>query len=264
MIVSEFAERYGPWAVVAGASDGTGSALAEAIGARGVNVVLVARRAAVLHEVAGRLDVETRVVPLDLSTEGAADALLAATDDLDVGLFVYNAGADSHNTRVLETSLDDWQAMVRRNCTTVLGTSYRYGSRMLERGHGGVILVTSGAAFAGGSHIAVYAATKAFDLVLAEGLWAEWHDRGVDVLSLVLGATDTPALRRSLEIHGGDFGALADPADVARDALDHLADGPTWQFGFPDPEGGSPFGALPRRQAVELMSQGSQAMFTKS
>ena len=262
--MSEFAETYGPWAIVAGASDGTGSAFAEEIAARGVKVVLVARRQAALDEVAGRLDVETRVVPLDLSSDSAADALAAATDDLDVGLFVYNAGADTHNTQVLDTSLESWQALVRRNCGAVLGTSYHFGSRMVERGRGGVVLVTSGAAFAGGSHIAVYAASKAFDLVLAEGLWAEWHERGVDVLSLVLGATDTPSLRRSLEQHGGDFGALADPADVARDALDHLGDGPTWQFGFPDPLGGSPFGAMPRRQAVELMSQGSQAMFAKS
>lgn len=262
--MSEFVDKYGQWAIVAGASDGTGSAFAEEIAARGVNVVLVARRQAALDEVAGRLDVETRVVPLDLSIDTAADALAAATDDLDVGLFVYNAGADSHNTQVLDTSVERWQALVRRNCSTVLGTSYHYGNRMVERGRGGLVLVTSGAAFAGGSHIAVYAASKAFDPILAEGLWAEWHDRGVDVLSLVLGATDTPALRRSLETNGGDFGALADPVDVAREALDHLADGPTWQFGFPDPLGGSPFGALPRRQAVELMTQGSLAMFAKT
>jgi short-subunit dehydrogenase len=176
---------------------------------------------------------------------------------------VYNAGADSHNTPVLGTPIDSWQALVRRNCVTVLGTSYHYGSRMVERGRGGLVLVTSGAAWAGGSHIATYAASKAFDLVLAEGLWAEWHETGVDVLSLVLGATDTPSLRRSLETHGGDMGALADPSDVARQALDHLGDGPTWQYGMPDPTGGSPFGTLPRRQAVELMTAGSLTMFAK-
>src|SRR4051794_3805385 len=165
--MSEFVEKYGPWAIVAGASDGTGLAFAAEIAARGVNVVLVARRQAALDEVASELDVETRVVPLDLSTDSATDALAAATDDLEIGLFVYNAGADSHNTQLLDTSLDSWHALVRRNCATVLGTSYHYGTRMLERGRGGLVLVTSGAAFAGGSHIAVYAASKAFDLVLA-------------------------------------------------------------------------------------------------
>jgi len=90
---------------------------------------------------------------------------------------------------------------------------------MVERGRGGLVLVTSGAAFAGGSHIAVYAASKAFDLVLAEGLWAEWHDRGVDVLSLVVGATDTPSLRASLEKFGATIDELADPADVAREGV---------------------------------------------
>jgi uncharacterized protein len=259
--MAEFAERYGPWAIVAGASDGTGAAFVEDLAGRGVNVVLVARRQSVLEEVAARVNVETRVVPLDLSTDTAADELAAATEDLDVGLVVYNAGADSHNTRVLETPLESWQALVRRNCTTVLACSYHFGGRMVGRGRGGLVLVTSGAAWAGASHIATYAASKAFDLVLAEGLWAEWHELGVDVLSLVLGATDTPSLRRSLAANGGDMGALADPTDVAREAFDHLGDGPTWQYGMPDATGGSPFGALPRRQAVELMTAGSLTMF---
>src|SRR3954469_22517832 len=164
--MAEFAERYGPWAVVAGASDGTGAAFVDDLAGRGVNVVLVARRHAALEEVASRVAVQTRIVPLDLSTESAAGELAAATDDLDVGLFVYNAGADTHNTRVLDTPLESWQALVRRNCGTVLACSYQFGSRMVERRRGGVLLVTSGAAWAGGSHIATYAASKAFDLVL--------------------------------------------------------------------------------------------------
>jgi short-subunit dehydrogenase len=259
-----FGRRYGPWAVVAGASDGTGAAFAEELGRRGVHVVLVARRRALLEELAARLPVEARAVELDLSTDAAADALAAATEDLDVGLFVYNAGADTANATFLDQPVDDLLALARRNCTTVLGCSHRFGERLRRRGRGGLVLVSSGAAWVGGSHIAAYGATKAFDLVLAEGLWAEWREHGVDVLALVLGATDTPSLRRSLAAHGGDLGALADPAQVATEALDHLADGPTWSHGMPDPGGPSPFGPLPRRQAVELMSQASSAMFDQS
>ena len=253
-------ERYGPWAVVAGASDGIGAAFAEELARHGVNVVLVARRQALLDEVAARLDVETRVVVLDLSTDGAATELAAATADLEVGMFVYNAGADPRAMKVLDQELVDLRALVRRNCNTVFETSVHFGSRMVTRGRGGLVLVTSGGGWAGGSSVATYNATKAFDLVLAEGLWAEWQPEGVDVLGLVLGATDTPALRRLLDEYGGDLGELADPAAVAKEAIDHLAEGPTWSYGMPDPTGPSPFDGLPRRQAVELMSAGAAAM----
>ena len=189
-----FRARYGPWAVVAGASDGTGAAFAEELAGRGVNVVLVARRGALLDEVAARLDVETRVVVLDLSTDDAGAALAAATADLEMGLFIYNAGSDPRSLLLLDQSIDDLQALVRRNCATPLHGARHFGQKMVERGSGGLLLVSSFACWAGSAHIAVYGATKAFSTVLAEALWAEWKDRGVDVLALVLGATDTPTL----------------------------------------------------------------------
>lgn len=255
-----FPTAYGPWAVVAGASDGTGAEFARELARRGVNLVLVARRAPLLEALAAELDVETRVVPLDLSLPDATEVLWGATADLEIGLVIYNAGADDSNTLFLEQPLDDLRSLVHRNCTTVMEVCHRFGGAMVERGRGGLILVSSGAAWAGASHVTAYGATKSFDLILAEGLWAEWRDHGVDVLGLVLGATDTPSLRRSLQRHGGDFGELADPAEIAVVALDHLADGPTWSYGFPDPTGPFPLGGLPRRQAVELLSQASSAM----
>jgi short-subunit dehydrogenase len=245
----EFAERYGPWAVVAGASDGIGASVARLLGERGVSVVLVARRRAMLDDVATTVKTSTRVVALDLSGDRADESLADATNDLDVGLLVYNAGADPNASRFLDQPLSVWQELVRRNVNTVLGACHRFGSRMVGRGRGGIVLVTSGAAWVGGDFLAAYGASKAFDLILGEALWAEFRPRGVDVTSMVLGATDTPAFRRVL--HGREFDGMADPDDVARDMLDNLAEGPTF------PPEGSPFGALPRRQAVELMSQGS-------
>jgi short-subunit dehydrogenase len=259
---ASFRNAYGPWAVIAGASDGTGAAFARDLARRGVNVVLVARRREVLDDVAASLDVDTRIVVLDLSTETAAAELAAATEGLDVGLLVYNAGANTCTGPLLASALDDLQALVRLNCTTVLGACHHFGGRMVERGRGGVVLVSSGAAWAGAATVALYGATKAFDLVLAEALWAEWRGRGVDVLGLVLGATDTPALRRMLDEYGGDFGELADPAAVAVEAFDHLADGPTWIYGMADPTGASPVGALSRRRAVEALTLGASAMFS--
>jgi short-subunit dehydrogenase len=186
--------------------------------------------------------------------------LAAATADLEVGLFIYNAGADPRSLFLLDQPIDDLHALVRRNCNTVLHGAYHFGRQMLQRGRGGMVLVSSAACWAGSASIATYGATKAFDTVLAEALWAEWRDQGVDVLALVLGATDTPSLRRLMAEHGGDFGELASPTDVAMAGLDHLADGPTWSFGLPDPTGPSPLGALTRRQAVELLSAGSAAI----
>jgi short-subunit dehydrogenase len=245
----EFHERYGPWAVVAGASEGVGASVARELGARGVGVVLVARRGPVLDEVAATVAGPTRTVALDLSTDTAADALATATDDVEVGLLVYNAGADPHASQFLDRPVEVWSALVRRNCDTVLAAAHHFGGGMAARGHGGMVLVTSGAAWVGGAYLATYGASKAFDLVLGEALWAELRPHGVDVLSMVLGPTDTPAFRRVL--HGREFDGMADPDDVAREMLDHLGDGPTFP---PDP---SPFGPVPRREAVELMSQGS-------
>jgi uncharacterized protein len=255
--------KYGPWGVVAGGSDGVGAAFAREMASRGINVVLVARRASVLaasaDDIRARYGVEVRPVPLDLSAPGALPELERATSDLEVGLFVYNAGGDDRSAAFLDKDLGTHLELVRRNCVSVLEAAYRFGAPMVARGRGAVVLVTSGAAWAGGATLATYGATKAFDLILAESLWAEWRDSGVDVLGLVLGRTDTPSLRRVLDAKGEPYGALADPVEVAEEALDHLADGPTWIYGSANPAGGSPLGALSRRDAVLAMSRGASA-----
>ena len=255
--------NYGPWGVVAGGSDGVGAAFAAGMAARGINVVLVARRVSVLEasadDIRARYGVEVRTVPLDLSAPGAVAELADATAGLEVGLFVYNAGGDDRSAAFLDKDLGTHLQLVGRNCVSVLEAAYRFGAPMVSRGRGAVVLVTSGAAWAGGATLAAYAATKAFDLILAESLWAEWRGRGVDVLGLVLGRTDTPSLRRVFDEKGEPYGELADPVDVAEAALDHLADGPTWIYGSQHPTGGSPFGALSRRDAVLAMSRGTSA-----
>jgi uncharacterized protein len=247
-----FVERYGPWAVVAGASEGVGASLARQLGGRGVNVVQVARRHAALAEVAASVATETRLVAVDLSSPDGVAELTEATSDLEIGLFIYNAGADPNPSRFFNKPLEDHQAMVARNCASVVESAYHYAGRMVQRGHGGIVLVTSGAAWSGGANIAIYAASKAFDLVLAESLWAELKPDGGDVLALVLGPTDTPAFRRVLR--GREMEGMADPDVVAADMLDNLAEGPTY------PPGPSPFGAMSRRDAVSLMSQGTASL----
>jgi len=251
---------YGPWAIVAGGSDGLGAAFGHAIASRGMNVVLVARRVPVLEATAGEIraahGVEVRTVALDLATTGAVSELADSTLDLEVGLFVYNAGGETNSSAFLDKELDAHLELVRRNCASLLEAAYRFGRPMVERGRGAVVLVTSGAAWAGGATVAAYGATKAFDLVLAEALWAEWQPE-VDVLGLVLGKTDTPSMRRALEARGQTYEDAADPRQVVEEALDHLRDGPTWIAGSQNPTGGSPFGASSRRDAVLAMSRGA-------
>ncbi len=247
--MTEFAEKYGPWAVVAGASEGVGASVARLLGERGVNVVLAARRQTVLDEVAATVKTETRTVTIDLSLPLAGSALASATEDLEVGLLIYNAGADPNASRFLDKPLAVWEELVGRNVNSVLGACHHFGSRMASRGRGGIVLVTSGAAWVGSDYLAAYGASKAFDLVLGEALWAEFRPLGIDVLSMILGPTDTPAFRRILQ--GRDFPGIVSADDVAHQMLASLPEGPTWP---PDP---SPLGGLPRRQAVEMMSQGS-------
>jgi short-subunit dehydrogenase len=252
--------RYGPWGIVAGGSDGTGIAFGHEMAARGISVVLVARRAGILAAAAAEIraahGAEVCAVTLDLSGPDTIAALARATADLEVGLFICNAGADDAPGPFLGKDLDQHLAMVRRNCASVLEAAHRFGAPMAARGRGGLIVVTSGAAWAGGAAMAVYGASKAFDLVLAEALWAEWQPSGVDVLALVLGRTDTPSLRRLLDAAGQSPDGLASPADVARTALDHLPDGPTWIYGSPDPSGPPPLSGLTRRAAVQSLSHG--------
>ena len=249
MLVMSLAEKYGPWAVVAGASEGIGSSVARLLGEHNLNVMLVARRQAVLDEVAATVKTTTRTVALDLSLDDAHEALASAAEGLDVGLLIYNAGGDPNSSRFLDKPLATWQELVRRNVNTVLGACHHFGSQMASRGRGGIVLVTSGAAWVGGDYMAAYGASKAFDLVLGEALWAEFRPLGIDVLSMVLGATDTPAFRRVL--HGRDFPDIADPDDVAIQMLENLAEGPTYP---PDP---TPVGGVSRRQAVETRSRGT-------
>ena len=135
----EVLRRYGPWALVAGASEGVGSTFARAIAERGINVVLLARRQGVLDAVAASIaedtGVETRAVAIDLSLEGAARAVVDATDGLEVGLLVYCAGADPNYSPFLSAPLEPAEGMVQRNCVVPmqlcpLPRTYHGGARL--------------------------------------------------------------------------------------------------------------------------------------
>jgi short-subunit dehydrogenase len=267
---AEFAARYGPWAVIAGASDGIGEAFAHQIAAAGISCVLVARRAPLLEslgrELKQRYGVNVQVECIDLAQADAAQTLGRVTADLPVGLLVYVAGSDTHGTRFINTPISEWTAMVGRNVDTLLRSTHVFGARMANARRGGMVLVGSYAAFGGADRLNVYSATKAFGLNLGESLWAELRPLGVDVLNLLLDATDTPTLRAALARHGIPIEAvaLALPADVARAGLAALGQGPTLIYGGDDSLG-HPFQSdHARRQRVIEISDRLSLFYGKA
>jgi short-subunit dehydrogenase len=261
----DLVSRYGPWALVLGASEGIGAQFARRLATANLNVVLVARNKERLDSLAGELEaqhgVETRVAAIDLSDHGAAERVVASAAGLSVGLVIFNAGAVDHGTPFLDAPVETWLAIVRRNDLVAVQLSHHYGLQMRDRGRGGLILVSSGAGAAGGSRIGIYSASKAFDKNFAEALWAELSGHGVDVLAAVVPPTRTPAMERLLVRSGlPQPETLADPDDVAAGCLEHLSAGPTLVFS--DEHGGIDKEATEaRRQLVAAISRATNTFF---
>ena len=266
---SEFLGRYGPWALIAGASEGTGAAFARQLAAKGFDLILVARRAGPLDALAAELRAEHGrecvTVSIDLASEDATQQLLDAAGGREVGLLILNAGADSNGSMFLDNEIANWDALAIRNVMTVQRALHAFGAPMRQRGRGGLMVVGSGACYGGLPGIGVYAATKAFDLVLCEALWAELEPHGVDVLSFVIGRTDTPAHRELMEARGMPIpDGLADPEDVARLGLERLSHGPICNWGEADDQPGmSATSAAQRRERIRQIAAMSAAYAKK-
>lgn len=258
---SAFRGRFGPWAVVAGGSDGIGAAFAREMARRGLHVALIARRVEPLDRTAAGLradfGVEVRTIRADLTAPDVSERVAAQTADLDVGLFVYNAGSNRALKRFLELSVEELLYMLQLGCRGPLLLSRHFAARLAERGRGGLLLMSSLACLAGGSYNSVYAAAKAFDTILAEGLWHELAPRGVDVLGVLAGATRTETVLRGSE----RFETAMDPAEVAAGALDHLGQGPNWVPGEGNRAAARGMWPVPRIPLVNAMSRATAAIY---
>jgi uncharacterized protein len=233
---SAFATRYGPWAIVAGASEGVGRELARKVAANGVHCILLARSERPLAELAQQIRTESGVeciaASIDLATPDALDRIVATVGPREVGLYVNNAGGDPNGARFLDRKIEPWVELAQRNVLTTMRACHHFGGLMRERRRGGLLLVSSGAGYSGAPFMAVYSGTKAFDQRFAESLWAELRPFGVDVLALVLVTTDTPALRRLLAEKGRPVPSrLASPTRVAEVGLARLHRGPVYSWG---------------------------------
>lgn len=221
---TSFANRYGPVALVVGASEGLGAAFARELAGAGLHLILVARRPDVLELLADELrathGVTVRTLPCDLEQPEAIDAISEACRGQEVGLLLYNAAASSVG-RFLDTPVATHLRVLHVNAEGPMRLAHALGGPMAARRRGGILLMSSLTAFQGTPLVASYGATKAFDLVLAEGLWGELKERGVDVLACCAGATLTPGYERVTphRLPARFVPKPQDPADVAREAL---------------------------------------------
>ena len=260
-LAEDFTSRYGPWALIAGASEGLGAAFAECLAKQGIHLLLVARRREPLETLAGELraefGVEVVTTSLDVADETALTGFIAAID-VELGLVICNA-AYSAVGAFLETPPEQLKQIVGVNVIAPLVMVRLLAPQMKSRGKGGVILMSSLAGNQGSANIATYAASKSFNTVLAEGLWLELKRAGIDVVAPCAGAIRTPGYQRAQS--GPEAPGTMGATDVAYEALAALGRGPVVV-----PGRFNRFALflmrrlLPRKKAIEIMSSSTKGL----
>jgi uncharacterized protein len=227
-----FKSKYGPWALVTGAAWGMGTEFARQIGALGLNLILVDIKAAELAQVAEEVrkssGVEVKAVVTDLSHLDFIETLRQETAGAEIGLLVSNAAYPPVGL-FFEQSLEDKLRMIEVNCRAPLMLVHEFGAKMLARRRGGIIMMSSGSATQGVAYVASYAATKAYNLILAESLWDELRGSGVDVLAVMPGATRTTGFELSKpHLERSTLAPLNEPRPTVAEALKMLGRTPSW------------------------------------
>lgn len=261
-----FKDKYGPTALVAGASEGMGAAYAFALAARGLDLVLIGRRKQLLEGTAQQITKQfgVKVLPVvcDLSSDDVVQQLNNVIGELPIDFLVYNA-ASSYIGPYLATGLATHQGIAAVNMLTPLSILHYFGGKMVERRRGGIVLMSSIAGFQGSGYLATYAASKAFSRVLAEGLWYEWRPLGVDVIACCAGATATP---NYLQTKPGKASLLEPkpqlPEQVVEECLNRIGTTPSFVSGT-----GNKLVAFlmqhlfSRKKAIMTMGNGMQKMY---
>jgi short-subunit dehydrogenase len=187
-------ERFGPWALVTGASSGIGREFARQLAASGINVVLVARRHALLEEAgqefAKKYGVQYRAIAADLSREGFLHPIIQTTQELDIGLVVSNAGTATPG-EFIKADREALVGMLRLNALAHLDIAHHFGRRLAERGRGGLVLCGAMGAAHGIPYVANDSGAKAYVQSLGESLHIELKAHNVNATVLVVGPTQT-------------------------------------------------------------------------
>jgi short-subunit dehydrogenase len=218
-------EKYGPWALIVGGSEGIGAAFARRLAAKKLNVVLIARKTQPLEELASELrptGIEVRTQCADLGKPNVLEIVRAVTDDIEIGCLIYVAGANSVRGDFVDLAPAVYRSIIAVNVLAPVEFVRHYGASMKSRGRGGIILAGSSSNYLGSPTLAPYTASKAFSRIFSESLWAECKPMGIDVLHMVVGWTATPAMQRL----GLDTSTAQSPDEVAQEALDNIQNGP--------------------------------------
>lgn len=237
--MKNFKQKYGPWALITGASSGIGLAMSKQLAQQGINIVAVARNQDNLDALKGVLEneyaIKVRTISADLSQTQANYEVDKQTADLDIGLLIPNAGIEN-NGSFIDNSIEAEQKMLALNTTSPMILSHLFGQRFKQRSdakkRSGILLTSSLFAYQGVPFVSNYSATKAYILTLGEALNVELKPLGIDVSVLSPGLTDT-AMPQNMAI---DFTkmpiTLHKPEVVARTGLNALGKKATVVPGF--------------------------------
>jgi short-subunit dehydrogenase len=244
--------KYGTWALVTGASDGIGKAMAAQLADAGLNLVLVARRREVIEALAADLTkkhrIEIRTLAVDLGETDAVSKVVSETDDLEVGMLAAIAGFGTSG-RFVDSPLGPELEMVDVNCRAVIELSHHFAGKFVAQRRGGLVLMSSLLAFQGVPRAATYAATKAFIQTFAEGLRLELLHSGVDVIASAPGP-----VRSGFEARANmRMSSAASPEVVARQTLEALGRRNTVRPGFLSKFLEASLLPLPRRTRSRIM-----------
>jgi short-subunit dehydrogenase len=230
-----FKQKYGPVALVAGASVGLGAAYARALAAQGLDLVIVARDKEKLEltaqDIYAKYKVNVLAVPCDLASGEAIDQIMIATGNMKIHFLVYNAAA-SYIGPFMDVPFSRHIEIATVNMMTPMKMIHAFSANMIKDKRGGVVLMSSLAGFQGSGYLATYGASKAFNRILAESLWYEWKSKGVDVIGCCAGATGTPNYYNT---NPKPLGLLAPkvqrPEDVVAECLQKIGKTPSFVSG---------------------------------
>lgn len=260
-----FRQKYGQWALVTGAAEGLGAAFAEALASRKLNVFLVDIQAEKMKDLAEVLSmtygIQTAWEVCDLTAPDFYKQLSKSIKELDIGLLVCSAGK-SKIGRFFDTALRKQLEILDLNIRSTLVLTHHFGKRFITQGKGGIIIVSSLSALVGTSIISNYAASKAYNLILAEGLAQELKEYNIDVLGLVLGATNTPGYRHSKINVGTGPKKIMEPGKVAHKTLKRLGKNTLFVPGYHNLFNYFFISrVLPRKWSVQLISNVLRKMY---
>jgi hypothetical protein len=264
--MTKLKETYGNLALIAGASEGIGAAMSSYLASQGIDLVLVARRKDPLDELANTLSnkykINTHCICCDLTDSMATQKIQEALQGKEINILVYNAaisyiGAFENNT------IEQQQQIAFANMITPMNMLKTFGEPMLKKEKGAIIIMASLAGFQGSGFLASYAATKAFNRILAESLWYEWKDRGVDVIGCCAGATSTPNFIKTKPEKTSFFAPkVQSPEEVVDECFKKLGKQPSFISGS-----GNKFASfimqrlLPRKMAITIMGDTTRKMY---